>query len=98
MTAFVSLSESRDPNESLVVETLLLENEVDVVEEDILLLISILVVEGGRSGLMLAAVSFVGEATNRGGGGGRERGALLPFPEKRDHFGTKDFLFDRRIN
>lgn len=62
MTAVVSLRESRDPNDSLVVllDEMLLEN--DVLEADILLLINILVVEGGRSGLLLATVSFVGDA------------------------------------
>lgn len=65
ITAVVSLSESREPNESFVVEfsVELAELEKDVVAgEAILELISILVVEGGRSGLLLAIVSLVGEA------------------------------------
>lgn len=67
MTAVVSLRESREPNESFVLElrVVLAELEKDDVDVDSFEFINILVVEGGRSGLLFAIVSFVGEAKVR---------------------------------
>lgn len=66
MTAVVSLSESREPNDSLEADVVLrvveAELEWDDVDVDILVLISSLVVGGGRSGLLLAVRSLTGEA------------------------------------